>query len=90
MSDNIETENNIDIEVVAENIAELLTNSVNLTDVYYDLFLNTEPLDIELQMYNEDNELIIPQKDTIFKKNQRLSVITKADYVKEATKLFSP
>ncbi|RAP46394.1 MAG: potassium transporter TrkA [Methanosphaera sp. rholeuAM6] len=38
----------------------------------------------------EDNELIIPQKDTIFKKNQRISVITKADYVKEATKLFSP
>lgn len=38
----------------------------------------------------EDNELIIPQKDTVFKENQRISVITKADYVKEATKLFSP
>ena len=38
----------------------------------------------------EDNELIIPQKDTVFLENQKISVITKADYVQEVTKLFSP
>ena len=36
MSDNSNDVNtNVNIEVVAENLVELLTNSVNLTDVYY-------------------------------------------------------
>lgn len=38
----------------------------------------------------EDNELIIPQKDTIFEKNQKISVVTKSDYVQDVTKFFSP
>jgi trk system potassium uptake protein TrkA len=38
----------------------------------------------------EGDELIIPQKDTEFTPNQKISVITKADYVQEVTKLFSP
>lgn len=71
-SNDINTE--VNIKVVAENLVELLTNSVNLTDVYYDLFFNPTPLDIELQMYNEDNELItvtIPNRA----KDRRIAII---------------
>lgn len=38
----------------------------------------------------DGEELIIPQKDTIFKENQKISVITKSDYVQEVTKFFAP
>ncbi len=69
-------ENNItvNIETVAENLVELLTNSVNMTDVYYDLFFNPEPLDVELQMYNDNNELItvtLPNRA----KDRRIAII---------------
>lgn len=48
----------MDINVVAENLAELLTNSVNMTQVYYDLFFNPEPMDITLYQYDDDNKLV--------------------------------
>ena len=48
----------MDINVVAENLAELLTNSVNMTQVYYDLFFNPEPMDITLYQYDGDNRLV--------------------------------
>ena len=48
----------MDINVIAENLAELLTNTVNMTSIYYDIFLNPEPMDVELQMYNDENELV--------------------------------
>ena len=35
-------------------------------------------------------ELIIPQKDTLFEENQKISVITKSDYVNDVTNVFSP
>jgi len=38
----------------------------------------------------EDGELIIPQKETVFQENQKISVLTKSDYVQEVTKLFAP
>lgn len=38
----------------------------------------------------DDGELVIPQKDTVFHENQKISVITKSDYVKEITNLFAP
>ena len=38
----------------------------------------------------EENELIIPQEDTVFHENQRISVLTKSSYVKELTQLFAP
>ena len=55
----------MDINVVAENLAELLTNSVNMTQVYYDLFFNPEPMDITLYQYDDDNrlvEVVIPNR----------------------------
>ena len=48
----------MDLNTIAENLAELLTNSVNVTDIYYDLFINPEPMDITLQQYNSENQLI--------------------------------
>lgn len=47
-----------DINVVAENLAELLTNTVNMTDVFYDMFINPTPMDITLYQYNTENELV--------------------------------
>ena len=38
----------------------------------------------------DDGELVIPQKDTVFHENQKISVITKSDYDKEITNLFAP
>ncbi|RAP52910.1 MAG: potassium transporter TrkA [Methanosphaera sp. rholeuAM270] len=38
----------------------------------------------------ENNELLIPQEDTVFKENQKISVITKSDYIPEVTKFFAP
>lgn len=43
---------NIDNSVIAENLTQLLQNSVNMTSVFYDIFLNPEPMDVELQQYN--------------------------------------
>lgn len=47
-----------DINVIAENLAELLTNSVDMAAVFYDIFLNPQPLDINIQMYDDNNQLI--------------------------------
>lgn len=48
----------IDTNVIMENLTELLTNTVNMTSVYYDIFLNPEPMDVELTQYDSNNELI--------------------------------
>ena len=44
--------------VIIENLTELLTNTVNMTSVFYDVFLNPTPMDIELEQYNDENELV--------------------------------
>lgn len=48
----------MDIDVIIENIAELLTNSVNITDKFYDIFLNPEPMDVTFELYNDENKLV--------------------------------
>ena len=48
-----------DINVIAENLTELLRNSVNMTSVFYDIFLNPEPMDIELSQIGEDGEVVV-------------------------------
>lgn len=48
----------MDIDVIIENIAELLTNSVNITDKFYDIFFNPEPMDVTFEQYNDDNKLV--------------------------------
>lgn len=46
------------IDVVAENIAELLTNTVDMTSVFYDIFLNPTPMMVKLKAFDENNKLI--------------------------------
>ena len=48
----------MDTDVVVENLVELLTNTVNMTSVFYDLFLNPTPMDVELEQYDDNNDLI--------------------------------
>lgn len=48
----------IDLDNVQENLAELLTNTVDMAAVFYDIFLNPEPMDVSLQMFDDNNELI--------------------------------
>lgn len=48
----------MDIDVIIENITELLTNSVNITDKFYDIFFNPEPMDVTFEQYNDDNKLV--------------------------------
>ena len=48
----------VDINVVAENLAELLTNSTNMASIFYDIFLNPIPMDVTLKQYNDENELV--------------------------------
>lgn len=56
--ENWETYTELDNNIIAENIAELLTNSVNMTSVFYDIFLNPNPMDVVLWQYNDNNELV--------------------------------
>ena len=48
----------IDIDIVAENLAELLTNTVDMASVFYDIFLNPNPMLIHLKAFDKENELI--------------------------------
>lgn len=47
-----------DIDIIAQNLTELLTNTVDMAAVFYDIFLNPQPLDINIQMYDDNNQLI--------------------------------
>ena len=49
---------NVDINVIAENLVELLTNSTNMASVFYDIFLNPVEMDVTLKQYNDENELV--------------------------------
>ena len=44
--------------LIDENLTELLTNTVDMASVFYDIFLNPEPMDVSFQMFNNENELI--------------------------------
>ena len=48
----------VNIDTLQENLAELLTNTVEQASVFYDIFLNPEPMDIELKMFDNNNQLI--------------------------------
>ena len=48
----------VDISVIAENLTELLQNTVNMTSVFYDIFLNPEPMDVELEQYDNNGQLV--------------------------------
>ena len=48
----------VDTNLIIENLTELLQNTVNMTSVFYDIFLNPEPMDVTLTQYNADGQLI--------------------------------
>lgn len=48
----------VNIDVILENLVEFLSNTLNMTSKFYDIFLNPTPMDVELEQYNEDNELV--------------------------------
>ena len=49
---------NVDVNVILENLTELLTNTVNMTSVFYDLFINPEPMDVTLTQFDNEGELV--------------------------------
>lgn len=48
----------LNTDIILENLCELLTNTVNMTSKFYDVFLNPTPMDVELEQFNDQNELI--------------------------------
>ena len=64
----------VDNNVIIENLTQLLTNTVNMTSVFYDIFLNPEEMDVELKQYNAEGELItisIPNRA----KDRRIAIV---------------
>ena len=51
------TQNVQALETVSENLSELLTNSVNMVDKYYEIFFDPEPHYVELEQYNSDGNI---------------------------------
>ena len=61
-----------------ENLTEFLVNTLNITSVFYDIFLNPEPMDVEVEQYDDNNELVkvvIPNRA----KDRILSLIGSGD-----------
>ena len=53
----------VDTNVIIENLTELLQNSINMASVFYDIFLNPEPMDVQLTQIDADGNpqiLLIP------------------------------
>lgn len=80
-----------DLIILGRGSTELLDVKLENKDLYGKRVLDYSPTEnyIICAVY-EDNELIIPQEDTVFHKNQKISVITKSECVQEVTKLFAP
>ena len=49
---------NITLDELIEKLSDLFTNINNLDKTYYDMFYNTTPMDIVLERYNENGELV--------------------------------
>ncbi|MDD6534011.1 MAG: TrkA family potassium uptake protein [Methanosphaera sp.] len=80
-----------DLIVLGRGTTELLDLKIENKDLFGEYVLDHSPTEnfIVCAVYDEDNELIIPQKDTKFGENQKISVLTKSDYVDEVTKFFA-
>ena len=80
-----------DLIVLGRGTTELLDLRIENSQLYGKPVLDYSPTEnyIICAVYDE-GELIIPQKDTLFHKNQKISVLSKADYVQEVTQLFAP
>lgn len=79
-----------DLIVLGRGTTELLDIKIENKKLFGKRVLDYSPTENYLvcAVY-EDNELIIPQEDTLFYKDQRISVLTKSDYVDEVTNFFA-
>ena len=80
-----------DLIVLGRGSTEMLELKLENKKLFDKPVLDYSPTEnyIVCAVYDENDELVIPQKDTLFKKNQKISVITKSDYIKEVTKKFT-
>lgn len=80
-----------DLIILGRGSTELLDVKLENKKLYGQKVLDYSPTEnyIVCAVY-ENNELVIPQEDTVFHKDQKISVITKSDYIQEVTKLFAP
>ena len=80
-----------DLIVLGRGTTELLDIKMENPELIGERVLDYSPTEnyIVCAVY-ENDELIIPQEDTLFNQNQKISVLVKSDYVKEVTQLFSP
>ena len=63
----------VDLNLIAENLAELLTSVVNTTTKFYDLFINPEPKDVTVYLFNNDNKLVEQTIPNLAKARQSLT-----------------
>ncbi|MBR0471220.1 MAG: NAD-binding protein [Methanosphaera sp.] len=80
-----------DLIVLGRGSTELLELNLENKKLFGKKVLDYSPTEnfIVCAVY-DDNELVIPQQDTLFKENQKISVITKSNYIQEVTKFFAP
>ncbi|MCD7782136.1 MAG: TrkA family potassium uptake protein [Methanosphaera sp.] len=80
-----------DLLVLGRRSTELLEVKIENKDLFGKNVLDYSPTEnfIVCAVY-EENQLIIPQKNTVFHENQKISVLTKSDYVQEVTNFFAP
>ena len=75
-----------DLIVLGRGSTELLELNLENKKLFGKKVLDYSPTEnfIVCAVY-DDNELVIPQQDTLFKENQKISVITKSNYIQEVT-----
>jgi len=80
-----------DLIVLGRGSTELLELKLENKKLFGQKVLDYSPTEnyIVCAVY-DNNELVIPQRDTVFKENQKISVITKSNYIHEVTKFFAP
>lgn len=80
-----------DLIVLGRGSTEMLELKLENKKLFGKRVLDYSPTEnyIVCAVYNDDGELLIPQNDTVFEKDQKISVITKSDYLKEVTKKFT-
>ena len=63
----------IDLKVISENLAELLTSVVNTATKFYDIFVNPEAKDVTIDVFNDENRLVKQTIPNLAKSRQPLS-----------------
>ena len=79
-----------DLIILGRGTTELLDIQVENSKLFGKRVLDYSPTEnfIVCALYDE-GELIIPQNDTVFHENQKISVLTKSDHVQEVTEFFT-